>query len=119
METPKTSQQDLLLRLLSAAELRSRVISANIANQNTPGYTRQEVEFEEVLQDALRKGRDVGGLEARVVEDRITPARPDGNNVNLEIELNTLRENRILFETYAAILEGRSALKRIAVTEGR
>ncbi len=118
METSKTSE-DLLLRLLSAAELRSRVISANIANQNTPGYTRREVSFEESLRAAIQTGSDVGGLQPVVFKDTVTEARPDGNNVNLELELNAMRENRLLFETYAAVLEGRSALRRIAVTEGR
>lgn len=118
METSKTSP-DLLLRLLSATELRSRVISANIANQNTPAYKRREVRFEDSLREALLGGSDVGGLHPEVVQDTATPARPDGNNVSLELELNALRENRILFETYAAILEGRSNLRRIAVTEGR
>ena len=109
------SGEDLLLRLLSAAELRSRVISANIANQNTPGYRRQEVQFESLLSDAMKRGAGAGKVLATISEDTETPARPDGNNVNLEIELNTLRQNRLLFETYASILEGRGNLKRIAL----
>ena len=98
---------------------RGRVISANIANQNTPGYTRREVAFEDTLRRVLTSGGDPADVRPEVIEDFDTPARPDGNNVNLELELNALRENRILFETYAAIMEGRSSLKRIAVSEGR
>jgi flagellar basal-body rod protein FlgB len=114
-----SSSESLLLRLMEAAELRARVVSANIANQNTPGYTRQDVDFESVLRAALSSGSRVDALQPRIVEDTLSPARPDGNNVNLELELNALRENRLMFETYASILESRSNLKNIAVTEGR
>jgi flagellar basal-body rod protein FlgB len=112
---PVKSQPDLLLRLLSASELRARVISANIANQNTPGFTRKEVRFEGLLRKAIRSGSPEGRVAPEVVDDRETPARPDGNNVNLELELNELRQNRLLFETYAAILQGRGNLKKIAL----
>jgi len=111
-------QGDLLLRLLSATELRSRVIAANIANQNTPGYTREEVRFEDMLRDAMRRGAsadDISKLAPEVVKDLATPARQDGNNVNLELELNALRENRVLFETYSTILDARGRLQKIAL----
>ena len=107
--------EDLLLRLLSATTLRSRVIAANIANQNTPGYTREEVRFEDLLRDAMRRGAAPDSIEPEVIKDHSTPARQDGNNVNLELELNALRENRIRYETYAALLQGRGNLKKIAL----
>lgn len=119
MEASKTGM-DLLLRLIDASELRARVLSANIANQNTPGYTRQDVRFEDLLREAVRRGPEAMKEVQPVIEpDTDSPARPDGNNVTLELELNSLRENRILFETYAAILEGHFNLLRAAITEGR
>ena len=82
METSRTSS-DLLLRLLSATELRARVISANIANQNTPGYTRQEVRFEEQLKRVLERGgkpgdlaAEAGTVEALIASD-VVAALPD------------------------------------------
>ena len=114
-----SSKNDLLLRLLEATELRARVISANLANQNTPGYTRQEVRFENMLRTAMHRATSLDDVRAQVVDDTETPARPDGNNVTLELELNALRENRLLYETYAAILQGRFALLEAAVTESR
>jgi flagellar basal-body rod protein FlgB len=113
------ARNDLLLRLLAATELRARVVSGNLANLNTPGYKRREVNFEDLLRSALDRGASVEKVEAEVETDATSPARPDGNNVSLELELNSLRENRLLYETYAAILEGRMDLQRLAVTEGR
>lgn len=114
------SETDLLGRLLAASELRSRVITSNIANSNTPGFTRQVVRFEELLRGELRRGGSGAARVApAVLPDTGTPARPDGNNVTLELELNGLRENRLLYETYASILRGHFAVLDAAISGGR
>jgi len=111
---------DLLLRLIDASQLRAKVLTSNLANQNTPGYTRSDVKFEELLSDAVRKGpAAVRAVEPEVVPDTESLARPDGNNVTLELELNSQRENRLLYEAYAAILQGHFNMMRAAVTGGR
>jgi flagellar basal-body rod protein FlgB len=111
---------DLLARLLSAAELRHKVLAANLANADTPGYVRRDVRFEDLLRDALQRGSTrAQDLEPQVVLDTASPARRDGNNVALESELNALRENRLLYETYATMLSGHFELLRTAITEGR
>jgi len=110
----------LLQRLLSAADLRARVIASNLANQSTPGYTRRVVEFEAKLRSAMDNPRGgIDDVEPEIVLDRDSPARPDGNNVTLELELNALRENRLLYETYASMLGGHFQLLDAAVREGR
>src|SRR5574341_397203 len=99
--TVQGTPADLLVRLLGACELRARVVSANIANSNTPGYVRQTVRFEELLRGELVRGHDTAGVAPEIVTDLETPSRPDGNNVSLELELNAMRENRLLYETYS------------------
>jgi len=109
----------LLGRLLAASELRHRVLASNLANANTPGYKRQVVDFEERLRQALVKGSpDTLTLAPTVRTDEETPARPDGNNVTLEAELNGMRENRLLYETYAAILASHFSMLDYAITGG-
>lgn len=110
---------EILTRLLSASELRARVIAGNLANQNTPGYARRVVRFEDLLRRELTGAPGVRGAEPVVEIDRATPAGADGNNVTLELELDALRENRLLYETYAAMLRGRMGLLEAAITEGR
>jgi flagellar basal-body rod protein FlgB len=110
---------DLLVRLIGACEQRARVVSANIANSNTPGYVRQIVRFEELLGAELRAGGDAAEVAPEVAHDLQTPARPDGNNVSLELELNALRENRLLYEAYSSILRSHFALVESAITESR
>ena len=118
------TDNNLLTKLLSASELRAKVISSNIANLNTPGFKRSVVEFEDLLRDAITGIGSPGefgasSVEPYVHEDHLTPARPDGNNVTLELEMNALRENRLLYETYASILQGHFNLLDTAVSDGR
>lgn len=110
----------MLLKLLSAANLRQRVIADNIANESTPGFKRHVVRFEELVAADLSRGRTPAVIpEPQVSVDTQSPSSPDGNNVNLETELAAMRENRLLYETYASILESRSTMLRAAITEGR
>ena len=112
----------LLGALLDAAALRARVLAGNIANQNTPGYTRQVVRFEELLRSAVERGRgsaELARIQPSVEKDTQTPGRADGNNVELELELSAARENRLLYEMYTAIRSSRSELIRSAIESGR
>ena len=109
------SETDVVVRLMGATTARAKVIAGNVANQNTPGYVRQVLKFEDRLQEALRTGKDVASVEPEIVLDTETPGRPDGNNVSLEVELNAMRENRILYETYATIHTGQFELLRSSI----
>ena len=113
-------QTDILNRLLSAAALRSRVLASNVANQNTPGYRRREVEFEARLAEELKRSSPhLAELRPEVKIDLETPARSDGNSVDMESEVSAARENRLLFELYADILQGRTRVVELAIREGR
>jgi flagellar basal-body rod protein FlgB len=115
LETPNSR---LLLSLLDASAQRSRVIAGNVANQNTPGYRRQVLDFEGRLREALARGRSAGELAAiapAVTEDALTPARADGNNVNLELEMSAMRQNRLLYEMYSTLHSSRMNLIAAAI----
>ncbi len=110
----------LLMKLMSASTQRARVIAGNLANEATPGYRRQVLHFENLLGEAMQSGRtDVESIVPRVEEDRLTPARADGNNVTLELELNADRQNRLLYETYAAVLQSHFDLMKTSIESGR
>jgi flagellar basal-body rod protein FlgB len=109
-------QEALLLRLMDAAGKRSRVLANNLANQNTPGYRRQVVRFEELLGAAIQRGEtDLGGIEAAVVSDFDTKSRTDGNNVIPELEKSASQENRVLAESYLTLIEGHYRMLRDAI----
>ena len=123
--TSVNDPNDLLLRLMSASTLRAKVLSQNVANQNVPGYKRRVVRFEELLADKLARSAATGkegsldGITPRIDTDTATPSSPDGNNVSLELENNAMRENWLLYETYAAIMQSRNEMLRASISEGR
>lgn len=114
------SNHDLLMRLMSASSLRAKAIAGNIANQNVPGYKRQEVRFEEaLLQEMQRSNGDVNSVKVEVTSDLDAPARADGNNVAMEDEVSAMRENVLRFQLYANIVEGNSRLIESAINGDR
>lgn len=109
----------LLVRLLGAVSERGNVISNNLANTNTPGFTPDRVEFESRLRDALKRGESLDGIKAETVKDDTNPVSPDGNSVVMEDEMGAMLENRMRYETFATILEAQFELIRSSVQEGR
>lgn len=107
-------------KLMSAAWTRSRVLAANVTNQNTAGYIRRDVRFEEALLKELdRPNPKVDDLKPEVVKDLDAEVGANGNSVDMETEVTAARENRLMYELYANIAEGRSRLVNLAIREGR
>jgi flagellar basal-body rod protein FlgB len=110
---------DLLSRLLAASTKRHEVIMGNIANVNTPGYTRRMLRFEEAMKQALESGRDPAKVAPEIELDLVTPSRADGNNTSLELEMNAMRENQLLYDSYTAILASKFEILRSALESSR
>lgn len=90
---------NVLDRAADAAWQRNEAISNNIANVDTPGYKRQDVAFESVLQQALGNNRyesmddkvanvNLSRLRGRAYVDYANYSyRLDGNNVDIEMKM--------------------------------
>ncbi|MFT5058603.1 MAG: flagellar basal-body rod protein FlgB [Planctomycetota bacterium] len=114
------NQGRLLMRLLSAASERSKVISGNIANQNVPGFKRSNFEFESLLTKELNSMKpDLSNVQPKTVVDLVSKAGANGNNVTMEEERNAMRENLLRYEMYTAIAKGRSQLIYRAINGDR
>lgn len=103
---------NVLNKAASASWKRNEVITNNLANIDTPGYKRKDVQFQPYLQSALlgdgsldaRVARaDLKSLDATVYTDHSSLSyRLDGNNVDIDTEEAMLAENQI---RYNALLE--------------
>lgn len=71
---------------LDALWLKTKVISNNISNYETPGYKSLEVSFEEVLRGVDQNGQNQVAFRTSVTKNNDTTLRPDGNNVNMDKE---------------------------------
>ena len=93
-----------------AAWTRNEIIANNIANVDTPGYKRQDLNFEDELERALGHNRyktmdeKVANLknkhlEARVVNDYSGFSyRTDNNNVDIDTENVMLAANQLKYQ---------------------
>ena len=111
---------DVMDKAADAAWQRNTAISNNIANQSTPGYKRQEVDFEGTLRRELSKFEYVS-LDEKVSDlhlDHLTTTaytdaegysyRLDGNNVDPEQEYGELISNRIRYNALIDSIDRKS-----------
>jgi len=90
-------------KLLDAAALRQSALASNIANVETPGYKRMDVDasFEAQLVSAARKGetKELKLLQPQLAQDRNAAAvRADGNNVSMDRELMEVQKTTIEYQ---------------------
>lgn len=102
---------DVLKTAADAAYYRNELISNNIANNDTPGYKRKDVEFEEHLYRAIesagkpndsltKKVHNVDLSEARMVtyvDNANLSYRIDDNNVDMATEQVELATNQLVY----------------------
>lgn len=118
----------LNLRLLN-----QNVISANIANADTPGYKAKVVEFEAALRDALGVDHQMSPVQTHSehqVRQAVDPVHPeiyedpngveslDGNTVDRALEMEKLAENQILYDASAEMLKRKLGMLKYAISEG-
>jgi flagellar basal-body rod protein FlgB len=115
----------LLENVLAYQDERQRVISANIANANTPGYRAFELELGRSIdrQEQLAASAEGAGhmteeprldrLGARLVRSQADP-RLDGNNVSLENEFVKLMDNRMRYQALVELMDRWTGLMPIA-----
>lgn len=105
---------EALRRSLQAASMRQQVLANNIANATTPGFKRSRVDFETKLAEALRNGQPVDQVQPEVVQENYTIGKPDGNNVDIELEMSQLAENQIYYAALTRSLNDQfSRLKQV------
>ena len=100
---------------LDALAMRQKSVARNLANLNTPGFTRSDVDFF----SHMRQLYDGEEATPAATEDTVTPERLDGNNVNLEREMSALSETEILYSAASRFATGAIARMRYAIGEGR
>lgn len=114
---------DLMAKGLDGAAQRQTYISDNIANADTPGYKRKDVNFQNTLRNVisqrislpLESTRDNhlntangnNSLDFSPFKENNTNFRIDGNNVDIEREMAEMAKNNIYFDTLAQQLNSK------------
>ena len=85
----------LLERFLDVTASRHKLIVANVANIDTPGYRTKDLDFRGELQRAVSETNPEMTTVARNVRGLLE--RPDGNNVSLDRESLLLAETQMQY----------------------
>ena len=115
IQTNAYSYINVLDKALDASNLRETVITNNLANVNTPGYKRREVDFESLLRQELDKIKwnsldekigdvNLGHLDAGVHFDMQAYGydyRLYGNNVDVDVENVELASEQLRYQLLA------------------
>lgn len=115
---------ELLGKTLDLRAKRHALISSNLANVETPGYTPSDLSFEAELKGALNKGgtgrtpaltnarhipikgssAGIEQVQGSVVELSSKNMGPDGNGVEMESEMGRMSENQIMYNASVQLL---------------
>jgi flagellar basal-body rod protein FlgB len=112
---------------------RHEVLSANIANADTPGYRPKDIDFAALMKSAAaEKSEDATDgaapkpldIQAMVYEpeypnDRHGEERLDGNRVSIDRQMALMSENSLGYEASLTLLSRALANLRYAISEGR
>jgi flagellar basal-body rod protein FlgB len=127
----------LLQRTLNLWSAQHQMLSANIANADTPHYRSFEVAVEEELRKLRPEGRGVEmartqsahlPVPAAAAADRVTlrpaavPAfslRADGNTVDIDRAMGDLAENTLKYKTSAQLLSAKLKSLKNVIQGGR
>ena len=122
-----------LASALNFRQMRQEIISANIANADTPGYKSKRIDFEAALARALDvdgnlslktadQGHfDVGSggfttLEPEIYEDPNGVVSEDGNTVDRDKEMALMAENKIMYDAAVQLLNKKLGLMKYAIS---
>jgi flagellar basal-body rod protein FlgB len=103
-------------RYMDVLSVRQRLVAANIANVDTPGYQTQDLDFESELRRQLPgRARALPALH----EVSNLAVKNDGNNVSLDREARLLAENALRFNAASNLLRSQIRMVRAAIDEGK
>ena len=119
---------NVLDKAADASWTRKSVIDNNIANVDTPGYKRQEVDFESVLKKELGDYKyeslnskinhvNLSNLHADTYTDYANYSyRMDGNNVDIDVEETELASEQIKYEALTSSISSEFARMKAVIS---
>ena len=101
-----------LVRYMDLLSARQKLVAANIANADTPGYQTQDIDFQFEFVSLAQ------GLAPQTIQPRGLKTKPDGNNVDLDREARLLSEDAIRFNVASNLLHGQIKTIQEAIQSG-
>ncbi len=124
---------DFLEKALDGSWLKHKAINQNIANSDTPGYKKINVEFEKQLKDAINENKGKlyitnekhiphinysKNFSPKITEQKGYSYRFDKNNVNMDVEQAELAKNAIKYDALARSITDEYEKMKNVISEG-
>ena len=106
--------QSALESAMQGSMMRQTLLTNNLANADTPGYQRQDVNFQGTLANAMASGQSPAGVSFTPYTDNQVLSA-DGNGVNAEQEQAYLSENGLLYENLTEVAASREQILKTAM----
>ena len=130
------NNMQLLGKVLDLRATNAQIISSNIANAETPGFSPSHFQFEEDLANAIghKKGitlqtsdkahfglgpGNFNSVNGKIIIDKEQSGIGDDNNVSVDQEMMALSENELLYETTAQLLKKKLTLLKHVISGGQ
>ena len=115
---------------------RENIISSNISNVDTPGFTPMDISFDNQLKELLDKDKNnevkinstndmhisdelnIDEVNGELFFDPHSSPNNDRNSVDLDQEMSKLSINSILYNAQVTVLNKKLALLKYAATDG-
>ena len=109
-----------LSRAMEGASLRQEALASNIANVNTPGYQRRDVDFHGALAAAMGAADPAAAVRTAgfTTQSFGGAVRADGSTVDVDAESAKLAANGLEYEQLAAAAKTRLDILRAAMGVG-
>ena len=103
---------------------RQQMLSANIANIDTPGYRTKDVSFSEQLQSIQLNTTSVKHIASSISDPRMEEfevpgnVQSNGNSVDLDREMSQYTKNGLLYVSQILFISQKLKTLRSAINEG-
>jgi flagellar basal-body rod protein FlgB len=106
-------------KAMQGSLLRQQVLANNIANANTPGYQRSDVDFQSALAQAFSSGSPTTGqLDQISFSPQVSSTgamQVDGNTVDINTENADLSENTLDYQALESVMGTRMSILKTAI----
>lgn len=126
---------NILTKQLDACTVRQQVVANNIANENTPGFKKSKVNFQQQLKETLHKGNGISlntsnarhispgqgrlaELAPEVIQVQGTSMKAGQNNVDIDEEMVDLAANTLLYKLAAKVRGDRTNMMSYVIKGG-
>jgi len=102
---------------LRGSSLRQTLLTDNLANVNTPGYQRKDVDFHAALASAMGTGEDerIETVSFSPSTDGARTVRADGSGIDADQEAAELAKNALKYQALVSVAGTRTSILQIAM----